>query len=79
MGKRVYKFCDISRKFSFFQKFINDTPDFAKMKRNTFTRWVQKYADFKGFEYNQDRTNGLRWFEITKTQAIVKTLENLEI
>jgi len=66
-------------KSDFFQKFINDTPDFAKMKRNTFTRWVQKYADFKGFEYSQDRTNGVRWFEVTKTKGIVKTLENLEI
>ena len=66
-------------KSDFFQKFINDTPDYSKMKRNTFTRWLQKYADFKGFEYNQDRTNGVRWFEITKTQAIIKTLNNIEI
>ena len=53
--------------------------DFNKMKRNTFTRWVQKYADYKGFEYSQDRTNGVRWFEITKKETIVKKLETLEI
>lgn len=52
-------------KAAMFQKFISDNKDFDKLKRNTFTIWVQKYANYCGLEYTQNSSNGEKWFQIT--------------
>lgn len=52
-------------KAGMFQKFISDNKDFDKLKRNTFTIWVQKYANYCGYEFSQNSSNGEKWFQIT--------------
>lgn len=52
-----------------FEKFIKENPDFSKfLKRNTFTIWVQKYANFIGLNYEQNQSNGQKWFAIFKNE-----------
>ncbi len=58
---------DRINKSDFFQRFINDNQDYNNkiFKRNTLNRWVQKYASFKGYDFEQGSSNGVRWFSIT--------------
>lgn len=52
-------------KAEIFLKFISDNKDFDKLKRNTFTIWVQKYANYCELEFTQNTSNGMKWFQIT--------------
>ena len=48
-----------------FDKFTNDYQDYKKfLTRKKFNIWVQKYAKYKSFNFDQNTTNGLRWFII---------------
>jgi hypothetical protein len=47
-----------------FNNFINDNKDFDKLKRNTFNIWVHKYANYIGKKFEQDQSNGFKWFGI---------------
>jgi len=47
-----------------FDSFIRDNKDFDKLKRNTFNIWVHKYANYIGKKFEQDQSNGLKWFGI---------------
>ena len=47
-----------------FNNFINDNKDFDKLKRNNFNIWVHKYANYIGKKFEQDQSNGLKWFGI---------------
>jgi len=62
-------------KSDFFQKFTNAVQDYNNniFKRNTFNKWIKKYCDFKGYEFDQDSSNGVRWFSVAKEKG--KTIE----
>lgn len=65
-------------KSDFFQKFTNDNQDYNNkiFKRNTLNRWVQKYGDYKGYEFDQNSSNGVKWFSLSvKENTVVKELE----
>lgn len=47
-----------------FDNFIRDNKDFDRLKRNTFNIWVHKYANYIGKKFEQDQSNGLKWFGI---------------
>lgn len=50
-------------KSQFFNAFVNDNKDFDKwLKRNKFNIWVQKYANFKGYNFEQGASNGMKWY-----------------
>jgi hypothetical protein len=55
-----------NNKVEMFDGFILEYPDFKKwLTRKRFNIWVQKYASFKNFVFEQGNTNGIRWFQIT--------------
>ena len=65
-------------KSDFFQKFINDNQDYNNkiFKRNTLNRWVQKYAAYKSYDFDQNSSNGVKWFSLsTKENTVVKEIE----
>lgn len=48
-----------------FTKFTNDYPDYKKwLNRKVFNRWVNKYADFTGLQFEQGCSAGNRWLTI---------------
>jgi hypothetical protein len=50
-------------KSQYFNAFINDNKDYDKwLKRNRFNIWVQKYANYMGYRFEQGNSNGLKWF-----------------
>jgi hypothetical protein len=52
-------------KSQYFNAFINDNKDYDKwLKRNRFNIWIQKYASYKGLNFEQGSSNGLKWFAI---------------
>jgi len=52
-------------KSQYFNAFINDNKDYDKwLKRNRFNIWIQKYASYKGFRFEQGQSNGLKWFAL---------------
>lgn len=52
-------------KKEFYNKFTDDYSDFKKwLNQRTFTKWVDKYCKYKGFEYKKGNSNGMQWFEI---------------
>jgi hypothetical protein len=47
-----------------FNRFIEDNTDYNKwLKQNTFSKWLEIYAKFKGLNYEQPRANGISFFE----------------
>jgi hypothetical protein len=60
-------------KEQFFTLFIKDNPDFGKwLKRNTFNGWIQKYANYKDYRFEQNSSNGQKWYGIFE-----KNVENI--
>lgn len=53
-------------KKEYYQKFIDEYPDFFKMglKQNTFTKWLDTWSKFKGYEIEKGKTNGKRWISV---------------
>ena len=66
-------------KSDFYAKFTNDIQDYNNriFKRNTFNKWIQKYCEFKGYEFEQDSSNGVRWFAVTKEKGRTVELKEL--
>lgn len=59
-----------NEKGEYFDKFITEYADFKKfLSRKRFNIWLQKYAAFKGYEYEEGNTLGSRWFYL-KTNEI---------
>lgn len=56
-----------------FEAFINDYIDFKRfLTRKRFNIWVQKYAIFKNYEYQDGNTNGTRWFVLNSDENEVE-------
>jgi hypothetical protein len=52
-------------KTQMFNNFVNENKDYDKyLKRNKFNIWVHKYANFKGLDFQQGQSNGLKWYGI---------------
>lgn len=52
-------------KTTFFNNFVNDNKDFERwLKRNKFNIWVQKYASYLGYGFEQGSSNGAKWFNV---------------
>jgi len=50
-----------------FQKFVNENKDYnAWLKRNKFNIWIHKYANFIDMKFDQNNSNGQKWFGIFK-------------
>jgi hypothetical protein len=61
-------------KQEYFDKFIAEYKDYQKyLTRKRFNIWVKKYATYKGYEFRQGNSNGLRWFEVNNGS---KTIED---
>ena len=59
-------------KSQYFNSFVNDNKDFDKwLKRNRFNIWIQKYANYMDYRFEQGSSNGLKWFGIFE-----KNIEN---
>lgn len=58
----------------FFYKFKQDNaPDYDRMKTtHIFTKWLKAYAEWKGYEYEENSTNGQRWFKFNSDDEIKK-------
>lgn len=69
--KDVLQFNERLDKKIFFDKFIEEYPDFKKwLTRKKFNIWVQKYANFIKSEYTSDNSNGLQWFMISNGKEV---------
>ena len=56
-------------KQQYFDEFIKAFPDFRPwLQRKKFNIWVKKYCTYKGFDYNEGNTNGMRWFELSTNE-----------
>ena len=66
-------------KSQYFNAFINDNKDYDKwLKRNRFNIWVQKYANYMGYRFEQGNSNGLKWFGLFE-KNVENTIDNDEI
>lgn len=63
-------------KNDFFNRFKGgNSPDFDWMKTtHLFTKWLKSYSDYKGFEYEENASNGQRWFMFEKTDEEIDEL-----
>ena len=62
-------------KSQYFNAFINDNKDYDKwLKRNRFNIWIQKYANYKDYDFEQGSSNGLKWFALYE-KGVDKNLE----
>jgi len=50
-----------NNKAEFFENFTREYKDFHWLKRNTFSIWINKYANFKDYAFEAGKTNGVRW------------------
>ncbi len=67
-------------KSQYFNAFINDNKDYDKwLKRNRFNIWVNKYATFKGCNFEQGNSNGSKWFGIFEKGIVVEQEDNNDI
>lgn len=75
-NKQFFEWIEIAGKYkanervvknNFFNQFKNENaPDFDWMKTtHVFTKWLKSYADYKGFGYEENASNGQRWFMFT--------------
>jgi hypothetical protein len=61
-----------------FTQFIHDFQDYKNnLRQKRFTIWVKKYANFLNLKYDEDTTNGNRWFEIINKNAKIEEDENI--
>ena len=52
-------------KIILFENFTNEYSDFKKwLTRRRFTIWVNKWASYNSYKYNDGVTNGEQWLEI---------------
>lgn len=52
-------------KTEYYNKFIEEYQDFKRYLRvQTFIKWVNKYCSYKELKYDENNTNGERWFMI---------------
>lgn len=67
-------------KQEYYDKFINDYPDFRNswLTRRIFHVWVEKYASYKGYEFNKGSSNGIRWYEIISPDFDGNTEDEIE-
>jgi len=74
-------FNDRIYKADFFQKFTNENQDYNNkiFKRNTFNRWIQKYCGYKGYDFEQKSSNGVKWCMVNNPNIIIKENELDEI
>jgi hypothetical protein len=57
-----------------FDAFTSEYKDFNKwLTRKKFNIWIKKYANYKGIEYNDGTSNGMRWFVIGEEKQIEET------
>ncbi len=58
-------------KITAFNNFTDEYQDYKKyLTRKRFNIWVKKYANFKGYIYNEGVTLGNRWLEVTDENYI---------
>lgn len=68
-----------NNKVEMFEGFILEYPDFKKwLTRKRFNIWVQKYASFKNFAFEQGNTNGIRWFQITDITREIEVVDDID-
>lgn len=57
----------------YFENFINDYTDYKKwLTKKKFNIWLQKYASFKGLEYQDGNSNGNRWFSLVTDSELIE-------
>jgi hypothetical protein len=67
-------------KSQYFNAFVNDNKDFEKwLKRNRFNIWIQKYASYKGYNFEQGNSNGSKWFGIFEKGVDIVVEEDNDI
>ena len=68
-------------KSDFFQKFTHENQDYNNkiFKRNTFNRWIQKYCSYKGYEFDQGSSNGVKWFTVVDPKKVHQEIDLEEI
>lgn len=67
-------------KSQYFNAFINENKDYSQyLKRNTFNIWVNKYANFIAYNFEQGASNGLKWFGVFEKGIELKNDENDDI
>ena len=68
-----------NNKVESFEGFIMEYPDFKKwLTRKRFNIWVQKYASFKNYKFEQGTTNGIRWFQITDITREIEVVDDID-
>ena len=64
-------------KSQYFNAFVNDNKDFDKwLKRNKFNIWVQKYANYMDYKFEQGSSNGLKWFGLFTSDEKIEESDN---
>jgi hypothetical protein len=65
-----------NNKSEYFTSFTNEYKDYHWLKRNTFTIWVNKYANFMNLDFTAGKSNGVRWFMIQDVNAKIEDNED---
>ena len=49
-------------KSELFEDFINEYTDYKKwLRKKTFQNWLKEFSKFKGIDYTEGNSNGVRW------------------
>lgn len=54
-----------------YDKFISEFPDKKTIHVKTFNKWVKAYANYKELIYTDGNSNGVRWFCISESDAVI--------
>ena len=67
-------------KSDYFENFRGEYLDFKKdwFTRNKMSIWVHKYASYKGYEFDQGSSNGLKWYQIITEEGAGDTEDEIE-
>jgi hypothetical protein len=56
-----------------YAKFREDNEELRFLTKRLFMKWVKRYADYKGYLYEEGNSNGSRWFAISNSKQSIKS------
>lgn len=61
----------------YYSNFVNENKDYTTwLKRNKFNTWVHKYANFINMNFEQNNSNGVKWFGVFDSKERLEEEEN---
>lgn len=57
------------------QEFMNEYQDYNKLHTKTFTRWLKAYAFYKGYEFNEGKSQDGHWITLTDNNSVPEIID----